>query len=360
MQKQRLHHDILNQPQSLQRVVEYQLGEGRPALAEAAAAIGRAGRVVLTGMGSSLFACVPLQYLLISRGFACEVIDAAELVHYLSGSAKGAVVVLVSRSGESVEISRAIDRVGALAAATVGVTNEPEGRLARETRYPVLVNSCPDEMVAVQTYTGTLLTLLVLGYLVLEEPEPSWRGQVETAVESVSQTIARFEAKFDCPLDFPDGASSVYLLARGPSCASALEGALLFNEVAKAGSTAMGAGHFRHGPAEIVGADFRGIIFAPQGATRGLNIALARDLQSFGGRVRVVGPGCGDVEGFSWDTPGVPESVAPLVEIVPVQFAALRLAEQRGITPGSFRYVPQVTVSESGFKGPTKGVLTGS
>jgi glutamine---fructose-6-phosphate transaminase (isomerizing) len=358
MQEPRLRQDIRNQPLSLRRVLDHQLGEGRAALAEAAAAIRRARRVVLTGMGSSLYACAPLQYLLVSRGFACEVIDAAELVHYLSASAKDAALVLVSRSGESVEVSRALDAAGPIAAATIGVTNEPAGRLARQAQYPALVNSLPDEMVAVQTYTGAVLALLALGYLATGEPESTWCAQAEAAIGAVSDTVQRFETQFDNALDFSAGAPPVYLLARGPSFGSALEGALLFNEVAKASSAAMGSGAFRHGPVEIVGADFQGIIFAPRGATRGLDLALGRDLRSFGGQVRLVGPPCGDMDGCVWETAEVPDAFAPLVEIVPVQFAALRLAEERGITPGQFRYVRQVTVSESGFEPLSHGTTT--
>ena len=41
-----------------------------------------------------------------------------------------------------------------------------------------------------------------------------------------------------------------------------------------------------------------------------------------------------------------------LFEIVPLQVAAYRLALWRGITPGDFRYVSEVTSSESGFLAP--------
>jgi hypothetical protein len=36
-------------------------------------------------------------------------------------------------------------------------------------------------------------------------------------------------------------------------------------------------------------------------------------------------------------------------EIVPLQVAAYRLALWRGITPGDFRFVTEVTAAESGF-----------
>ena len=39
--------------------------------------------------------------------------------------------------------------------------------------------------------------------------------------------------------------------------------------------------------------------------------------------------------------------LAPLLEIVPVQVAAARLAQLRGIALGSFRFAPQVAIDET-------------
>ncbi len=49
--------------------------------------------------------------------------------------------------------------------------------------------------------------------------------------------------------------------------------------------------------------------------------------------------------------------LAPLFEIVPLQVAAYRLALWRGITPGDFRFVTEVTASESGFLSSKPGAL---
>jgi glucosamine--fructose-6-phosphate aminotransferase (isomerizing) len=47
--------------------------------------------------------------------------------------------------------------------------------------------------------------------------------------------------------------------------------------------------------------------------------------------------------------------LAPVFEIVPLQVAAYRLALWRGITPGDFRFVSEVTSSESGFLAVDQG-----
>ncbi len=344
MSEARLLEDIRNQPASLEGVLQYQLGAGRAALAEAAANLRRARRIVLTGMGSSVFACEPLRCLLASRGISAEVVEAAELLHFLHPAAAGATVVMVSRSGETVEITKALPLISDHAAATIGVTNEPSSTLAREAQCAICVHSAADEMIAVQTYTATTLALLLLGYLTIQKPEPDWRPQIEAAIRGMRQAVERFEQESNSWRGFLEDAASIYLLARGPSVASALQGMLMLNEVAKIAATAMGAGEFRHGPVEIVDARFRALVFAPAGSAGALNIELARDLRALGGQVAAIGPHEAD-----WTVPRVPELLAPLIEIVPVQFAALRLAEWRGFPAGQFRHGSQVTTTESGF-----------
>ena len=124
----------------------------------------------------------------------------------------------------------------------------------------------------------------------------------------------------------------------------------MFNETAKAPAIGMPVATFRHGPVEIVDPGFRGLIFAPRGCTCDLNVALAQDLTRFGGHVRVIGPQKVDALGLEWcSTPSVPEMLAPLFEIVPLQVAALRLAQLKGIEVGSFRHTTQVTRDEAIF-----------
>ena len=119
------------------------------------------------------------------------------------------------------------------------------------------------------------------------------------------------------------------------------------NEVAKAPAVGMAAASFRHGPVEVVDRNFKGLVFVPCGKTRGLNLSLAEDVDHFGGRVRLIGPRDADLSELQWiDTPACPDTLAPLLEIVPVQVAAMRLAELRGIVLGSFRYAAQVTRDE--------------
>jgi glucosamine--fructose-6-phosphate aminotransferase (isomerizing) len=340
MKRTALLDNIRNQPSSLRRVAAYHLGDGEEELRVAAGAIRAAGRVVFTGMGSSLFASIPAADYLNAHGIEAQVIEASELLHFGEGGTRGAALVLVSRSGETVEISKLLAALNGSQTATIGVTNVRESLLARQALHALYLNSESDWMVAVQTYTGTLAALVLLAAAALEEPLQHWRATLDDSARALSEAIDDAIAGSDDWNDFLAGAGVVYLLGRGPSLASVREGALLLNEASWTPSVAISAGQFRHGPVEVVDERFRGIVYASQPATRELDLALARDLTSMGGKVRVC------------QGRGVSASLEPLIEIAGIQVASCRLAETKGIDPGGVRHATLVTRTETGFGTP--------
>jgi glutamine---fructose-6-phosphate transaminase (isomerizing) len=293
---------------------------------------------VFTGMGSSMSAAIPAANYLESHGFAAKVLEASEWLHFGAAWPHTGASVLISRSGETVEIVNLLPRLNASAGPTIGVTNVRETRLARETEHPIHINSEPDRMVAVQTYTGTLAALLLLAAAVLEEPDDKWRTALDGVIDALAAEIEEAIGQSEDWNNFLANAEVVHLLGRGPSLASVREGALLFNESARTPAVGISCALFRHGPVEIVDGRFRGIIFASQAETREIDLVLARDLDAMGGQTRVC------------QVPGVAAPFEPLVEIAPIQIAACRLAEAKGIDPGDFRYATLVTLAETGFE----------
>jgi glucosamine--fructose-6-phosphate aminotransferase (isomerizing) len=347
MNESRLLQDITNQEQSLAHVLAHQSGKGHDALTKSARFLQDARKVVVTGIGASLHAAFPLHYELAAYGLDSVIVESGELLHYQERLCSGAVVVVVSRSGESVEIVKLLSRVKEISQHTIGVTNEPESTLAKGTSVALIVGSLPDEMVAIQSYTGTVAALMLLAAAVTGDLDKTHTEMMALLPLFTSLIATNLDLIEDWD-DFFKAASPIYLLGRGPSYASALEGALLFSETAKEPAVGIASGSFRHGPVEIVDANFRAIVFAPQGKTRDLNLGLAQDLVKFGAKVCVVGPDDGGSLPFI-DVPQVPEKLAPLIDIIPVQLAALRLAHWKGLVIGKFRYAPQVTRNEMSF-----------
>ncbi len=326
-----LFDNIRAQPKALRRVAEYQLGPGRDALLRAGDLIELGKRTIFSGMGASLFACVPL-----ACELGAEVMDSSDLLYFRrSALQRDTTVVLVSRSGESVEVTKLLPLLREARCRVIGVTNVPNSPLASEADEAIILNSPADQLVAIQTYTATVLTLLLLG-------DPEARDLWSTLDLFERQLQAWIEAEYE---DFLHSNAPVYLLGRGAAMGSAQEGALLFHETAKFPAVGMSAAQFRHGPVEVVDAVFRAIVFGTVPETLDLDFALAEDLRRMGAKICWVGPG---TDGFTVEA----GRFAPLLEIVPCQLLAYRMAETRGIRPGEFRWAPAVTRSETGFERP--------
>jgi glutamine---fructose-6-phosphate transaminase (isomerizing) len=330
--------DILRQPESLRRAWSYQMDAGSEAMLSAARTIREARRVVLTGMGSSLFAAMAAASYLERHGRAVECIETSELLHFLHASLnRETTVVVISRSGESVEALKLLPLLAASGARVVGVTNVETSRLAREVPIAVMFGSGNDRMVSVQSYTSSVAVLLLLAARILEHGVEAW-----PTIDQLSQQVALATqaALDDAPVwvDFFSTGRGIYFLGRGASLASAHESALLMHEAARTPVAALSSAQFRHGPVEVTSADTRAVIFSSQGPTRELDLALAADLRGMGAEVRLS------------DGQGIGDPFAPVIEIVPVQAAACALALHQGLDPGDFRYATLVTATETGFK----------
>jgi glutamine---fructose-6-phosphate transaminase (isomerizing) len=335
----RMRDDILGQPLSLAEACAWQFGEGASALESAASALGAARRIVFTGMGSSLFAAIPAASFLQARGIAAEAVETSELLHFLHPSLQpGVAVVVVSRSGESIEAVKLLSLLRARGLPVVGLTNVDGSTLARESSHPLLMSCRADRMVAVQSYSSSLAVLLLLAAAAVRDPSVTWRAAIADTCRALEAEIPNQIAASDDWIEFLSAAEAVYLLGRGPSLASCHEGALLFHEACRIPAVAMSAGQFRHGPVEVVDSRTRAIVFASQSGTRELDLALAENLRSLGAQVRVCR---GDSYARGLET---------LLEIVPVQIAACYLAEAKGWEPGDFRHASLVTASETGFR----------
>lgn len=346
--------NILQQPLALKRVQQYHLGEGRDRLRAAAELLSGKKRIVVTGMGASLFAGMGFAYALASSGFFAQAIESSELLYFLDPEVDAeTAIVLVSRSGESIEITRLLKRIQGRGASTVGVMNVPESTLAREAVQPVLIASPPDEFVAIQSYTAAVATLALLHAAMRDELNVAAQELHETA-QVLSDWIPECVYGRDKWDRFLNSRGPYYLLGRGPGLGSVAEGVLLMHEIAKHPAVGMSVAQFRHGPVEVVGHEFHSILFGTQPQTAELDAALANDLIAMHGTVRWLGPAlprCTAPLLCDWPT-SLPKQFSPLLETVALQCLAYRKAELVGVRPGEFRWAPQVTTAESGFPTP--------
>jgi glutamine---fructose-6-phosphate transaminase (isomerizing) len=349
--KPALLENILAQPDSIRSVGEHQFGPGRDVLMHCAEVLRSSKQIVISGMGASLFASIPLSYMLGERGVSVSVIETSELLYFFSPTLdRDITVVLVSRSGESIEITKLLPLLKQRGCRVAGVVNVPESTLAVRADEMILVNSSPDQLVAIQTYTGTLAALALLGAAYFNELDEA-KNELDRTIAILSSTITESLNGSARWASLLDSRAPLYMLGRGAALASVSAGMLLMHEVSKRPAVGMSCAQFRHGPVEVVDEDFHGVVFTSQKATAAVDIALAEDLMHIGGKVRCIGP-CGGKSNIApmcaWPH-DVPARFASILEIAPLQILAYEGALARGVRPGQFRFAPAVTRSETGF-----------
>ena len=342
--------NILNQGRALSAVRAYQFGDGRDALEKAARLIQMKKRVVLTGMGASMFAAMPSQYAMAESGVHVAVCESAELLHFASTPIDhDTAVVLVSRSGESIEVIKLIPELEARGVVIIGVVNVPQSKLGDAADATLVLGSPADEMVAIQTYTATLVVLRLLRDFIAGVESRAFED-LEKLEAIVSEYAPECMSASEQWREFLPDNGPLYLLGRGTSLASVHEGVLLMHETAKRSAVGMSVAQFRHGPVEVVDETFRAVVFGTQPHTTELDRALVHDLNAMHGQARWIGPapsGFGSVL-IPWPA-SAPERFRAVLEIIPLQVLAYRWAEWRGLRPGEFRWAPLVTNAEAGF-----------
>ena len=245
--------------------------------------------MIFTGMGGSLFATLAAVSRLTQEGYPVQAMESAELLHYGSASLRAADVgVVISRSGGSIEPVLLAEKMREAGMTVIAVTNVPGSTLEKIADITLPIGSQADKLIAVQTYTGTVLTLLLLAEEVLAGESARLSDACGAALPALSRHIDECLRASDGWQEWLMG-GPLYLLGRGPALGSVYEGALLLHETAKAAAVGMSSGQFRHGPAEILSGDFRAVVFGAPPATQALDRSLADDLFSVGAKVRWIG-----------------------------------------------------------------------
>src|SRR4051794_29011859 len=322
--------EIAEQPAALARL----LGEGAPAFAAVRAAIEhhQPRFVMFAARGTSDHAALYAKYLVeIELQLPAGMASASTMTVYGARPAMRDVLwIAVSQSGGSPDLVSSTEVARAGGALTVAVTNNPSSPLAAAAEYSVDVHAGPERAVtATKSYTSELLALhqLLIG----------------TDASAVPDACAR-------TLEFGDraqDAAGAYLavdrlvtVGRGYSYATAREAALKLMETSYLMAQAFSGADLLHGPLAMVGPDVPVLAVTTPGLGTDALAPVLSALEARHASVLRIGP----ADGLPVVLDGVPESLAPVVEIIPLQQLAWRLALDRGgdpDTPGGLSKVTQ-------------------
>ena len=302
--------------------------------------------VVITGMGSSMYAAYPAQAYLNSLGIRTLIWETGELVdHHRKFLGADILLVVVSQSGETPEVLRLL---GALQGkvSLVAICNKETSSLARRANLLLPMMAGRPAPVGTKTYTCAVAVLMYLAVAIARKPPHPLTQALMQAVEAQETIIERHDELIPPTVEFFNKPHYTALLSQGAELASVYQGALLFKEVAKMGAEPMSAAQFRHGPMEIIDPAHRYIIFARQIESRTKRKAdpglfkLAQDIRKHGGRVLLYAdrPFADLTNVRHVPVEPIRLGLGTLIDSVHIQLLVHELALRSGLEPGSFRF----------------------
>lgn len=256
------------------------------------------------------------------------------------------LVVGISQSGETPDVAESVAYARSHGAFTVGITNNAASPLAAVADRVLTTEAGVERSVAAtKTYTTQLavLALLWAAWTDDEAAAEALREEVPRAMRAGLAAKPQIAALADELKD----ASGLLVVARGYNLATSLEAALKLQETAAIPALPNSAANLMHGPIAVLQPGLSVLCFAPSGPAQASVLEVSALLRARGARVILVAPaGAAPAQPSPAMTAGqpdpaldwirledVPESLSPLVAIIPAQLLACHLALVRGRDP---------------------------
>jgi glucosamine--fructose-6-phosphate aminotransferase (isomerizing) len=328
--------EIAEQPAVLDRL----LADGIAEIVDVAAQIRRyAPRfVVLAARGTSDHAALYAKYLAeirmaVPAGLASP---SSMTVYGARPDLSGVLFLAVSQSGGSPDLVDSLSVARACGALTVAVTNNPGSDLAAAAGLHLDVRAGAERAVAAtKTYTAELLALYLLlagdrdGTAPAEVAAPLASAAERTLATGAGVTAAHRYRQVD----------RLVITGRGYSYPSAREAALKLMETSYLSAQAFSGADLLHGPLAMVDAAVPVIALVSPGRGGAAMAPVLERLAASGAHVLPVGR----PDGIPLASEGIAEELLPILEILPLQQLAWRLALDRGEDPDRPRGLAKVT-----------------
>jgi glucosamine--fructose-6-phosphate aminotransferase (isomerizing) len=328
------------------------LTDGAAAISEAAAAILRARPrwVMIVARGTSDHAALFARYLLEVRLGLPVVMAApsAQSIYQVAFDWTGALVIGVSQSGASPDLTCVTDAAREGGALTVAITNTADSPLSASCEHVIECHAGAEQSVAAtKSYVNSLVAFIAL----VADLDSTWSFDTPRLSDAAWKSIAASERWIQTTDVVGDLARSpgVLVLGRGFNLATAHEVALKLIETSGRLALPYSTADAEHGPLVLAGSDIPILVFEPPGVMAG-HVAPAIERASRAGS-RVWSVGLSD----SARRPGgshslvlpfvVPDEVSPVPLVIPGQLIAEALARGLGLDPDSPAGLEKVTLT---------------
>ena len=295
--------------------------------------------IVLTGMGSSLFACYIAMGFLLRHGIHASTIEALELQkmpHCFFSS--DTIVVAVSQSGESPEV---VELLNTLPRSTpvIGVTNYPKSHLYQMATIPFLIYAGTEYFTSTKSYTNTLAAMLLLAHRIAGYTIASCQtlqGQMFEAGKQMQSLIENNHIGQEIA-SFISDIRFLVCVGSGYSYTSACHSEIVSEEAGGFYASSFSPAQFIHGPIELIHPGFGVIVYDFDPDYHDKCDEVRESVLRYGGKVLLI-TNRSDIppqeDQLICVIPHMDPVTSVLVEVLPLELGINALCQTRGVETG--------------------------
>ncbi|MDP2642817.1 MAG: glutamine--fructose-6-phosphate transaminase (isomerizing) [Candidatus Peregrinibacteria bacterium] len=322
--------EITEQKDTLTRAIN----QDPETIKQVAKKIESAESVFLVGCGTAGKACMVGQYLFskisnkqVSFAFG------SEFENYKNFINKKSLIIAVSQSGETADTLEAMEIAKGNGAKIVSIVNVENSSMARMSDFVIPVKAGQEKAVAsTKATTSQIAILMLLAYACDGEINIGKQLLVNAASQINDMLNPRYEEHISKIAEKIKHVESMYIIGRGENYPIALESAIKLQEVSYIHAEGFAGGELKHGPLALISKDTPVIALVANDEQKKNIISNTIEVKARGGFIIGVSPENQEVFDYWIRVPDVGEA-SPIVNIIPVQLLAYKLAVLRHVDP---------------------------
>jgi len=300
-------------------------------------------KITIIACGTSYYAASVAKSWFEKYANICVEIDIASEYRYRSPIVtENELTIFVSQSGETADTLAALRYAKSKQSQTLALVNVANSTIAREAKFTFEIYAGPE--IGVASTKAFSCQLAIFYKMVIEAAKQRAfinNAELKQLIQNFSQLPYLMEKVLQRCTDMKmlakklSNYSNILFLGRGALTPIAQEGALKLKEISYIHAEAYAAGELKHGPIALLDEQMPVLIIAPKNDLTDKLLSNIQEVQARNAPVFIVGDSnikqqLNLPEDAFFELPEIPESIQPIISVIPMQLLALYSAQELG------------------------------
>lgn len=322
--------EICEQKVTLEKAVN----QSEEVLMQVADAIKNAYGTFLVGCGTAGKVCMVAEYLFASIAKRhVNVCFGSEFQYFKDFIRQGSLLICVSQSGETADTIEAIEVAKSKGAKVISIVNVESSTMARISDIVIPIKAGPEKAVAsTKATTSQLAILTLIAYASANKLNEGKQVLINTLGQINDMLNPRYEDHIEILAEKIKHVESMYIIGKGKNFPIALEAAIKIQEVSYIHAEGFAGGELKHGPIALISDNTPCIAIVANDEAKRDILSNAMEVKARGGYIIGVSPENSEIFDYWLKVPDA-GTASPIVNIIPIQILAYRLAVLRQNNP---------------------------